>query len=382
MTRVLILTAATGQGHLTAARGLADAFVDARPGIHVRVLDACSHPAIRAAAASYNFFLRRPPRWMNAYYAGVHFLQVPRLGAAVTRGWADGILESEKPELVVSVHPILNFGIANTRQKGAPDLPFAVVLTDPYPPFWRGWAEPRATRTIVPTPAAAAQLVEWGVTPEQIEIAGIPVPAGFRKPPTEESRRSVRESLALSADRFTLLINAGSAGRRTTEWVLKKLVAAADLHDRIQIVFVAGRNPPLGLRVARLAAPFPIAVLDWCDEISALLDVSDALFTKAGGLTVSEAMAKGVPVLVDACEGVLPQESGTADSIEREGRGWKIRRPEDVVRLLRETSPVEWRERRERARASVRGDASTIAASLLALLPHNGGGRRAQGGGS
>lgn len=377
MTRVLILTAATGQGHLTAARGLADAFAEARPGIHVRVLDTCSHAAIRAASASYNFFLRRPPSWMTAYYAGVHFLQVPRLGAALTRGWSEEILATEKPELVVSVHPILNFAIANTREKHAPRLPFAVVLTDPYPPFWRGWAEPRATKTLVPTPAAAAQLVRWGVSPEQIEIAGIPVPAAFRRPSTAESRRSVQESLALTPDRFTLLINAGSAGRRTTEWVLQRLVAAPDLHDRIQIVFVAGRNPPLGLRVARLATPFPIAVLDWCDEISALLDVSDALFTKAGGLTVSEAMAKGVPVLVDACEGVLPQESGTADSIESEGRGWKIRSPEDVVRILRETSSAEWAQMRERSRASVRGDASTIAAKLLALVPENGGGPRA-----
>ncbi len=65
---------------------------------------------------------------------------------------------------------------------------------------------------------------------------------------------------------------------------------AADrkLHDRIQIVFVAGRNRPLGIRAARLAAPFPKAALDWCEDMAALLDVADATFTKAGGFSAPQ----------------------------------------------------------------------------------------------
>jgi processive 1,2-diacylglycerol beta-glucosyltransferase len=366
--KVLILTASTGAGHLTAARGLAEAFQAAAPEATVKIFDTCSHPAIRAASASYNFFLRRPPRWMNAYYRAVHLSRLPRLGAAVTRRWAEGILLSERPDLTVSVHPILNFGIASTRERHAREVPFAIVLTDPYPPFWKGWAEPRASRTVVATADAAKQLAAWGVPPDRIEVGGMPVPPLFQRSADEESRRVVRASLGLEEGRFTLLINAGSAGRRTTERVLRRLVAARDLHDRIQIVFVAGRNRPLGIRAARLAAPFPKAALDWCDDMAALLDVADATFTKAGGLSVSEAMAKGVPVLVDVCEGVLPQESGTAGAIERGRCGWKIHEPEEVVRILRETSAGEWAERRKRALESVQGGAATIAQSLLALL--------------
>jgi UDP-N-acetylglucosamine:LPS N-acetylglucosamine transferase/nucleoside-diphosphate-sugar epimerase len=367
--KVLIVTAATGQGHLTAARALRDGFAAAGSDISPEVLDTCVHPAIRSAAASYNFFLRRPPSWMRGYYAAVHLLRLPRVGAALTRGWARRMLETERPDLVVSVHPILNLGIANALERHAPAIPLAIVLTDPCPPFWRGWAEPRAARTVVPTAAAAQQLIAWGVPSERVEVGGMPVPASFRNQATEDSRRAVRESLGLEADRFTLLINAGSAGRRTTEWVLRSLVGAANLHRRIQVVFVAGHNPLLGQRAARLATPFPTAVLDWSEDISALLDVADATFTKAGGLSVSEAMAKGVPLLVDACEGVLPQEAGTADWIEREGWGWKVRRPEEVVRILTETSTSQWTDCRERARAGVRGDAETIARDLLALAP-------------
>ena len=244
--KILILTAATGAGHLTAARGLAEAFQSAAPDAEIRVLDTCTHPAIRAASASYNFFLRRPPRWMNAYYRAVHWARLPQVGAAVTRRWASQILAAERPDLAVSVHPILNFGIADTQERHGGEIPFAIVLTDPYPPFWKGWAEPRASRTVVPTPAAAQQLAAWGVPADRIEVGGMPIRTLFQRPANEESRRSVRESLGLEEGRFTLLINAGSAGRKTSEWVLKRLAAARDLHDRIQIVFVAGRNRLLG----------------------------------------------------------------------------------------------------------------------------------------
>ena len=73
--KTLIVTAATGQGHLTAAAALAEGFQAAGAG--PVVLDACAHPAIKAAAASYNFFLRRSPRWRNGYYAGVHLARLP-----------------------------------------------------------------------------------------------------------------------------------------------------------------------------------------------------------------------------------------------------------------------------------------------------------------
>jgi nucleoside-diphosphate-sugar epimerase/UDP-N-acetylglucosamine:LPS N-acetylglucosamine transferase len=324
---------------------------------------------VKAAAASYNFFLRRSPRWMNGYYAGVHLARLPILGGRVVASWCDDILEKERPDLVVSVHPIVNFAIAETRERQRSSVPFAIVLTDPYPPFWRGWAEPRADRTVVPTAEAARRLVELKINPMRITVGGMPVSRSFRKRAVEDSCATVRESLGLVAERFTLLLNAGSAGRATGERVLKELIAAPDLHERLQVVFLGGRNRRLAPRIARLRVPFPVAALDWTEEVAAVLDISDATFTKAGGLSIAEAMAKGVPVLVDACEGIMPQERGTARWLERDRLGWIVRDPADVVRILRDTPRVEWEVRRERARESVKGDGVTIARGLRDLLP-------------
>ena len=362
--RVLVVTAATGQGHVSAARALAEALQEA--GAEARILDAGEHPFIRGGAASYNFFLRRPPGWMRGYYAAIHVLQVARTGGFLMRRWVEQIYRREAPQVVVSVHPIFNFAIASAIARIGLPVRFFVVLTDLAPPFWTGWAEPRAELTIAPTEGAARQLAVLGVPSERIAVAGMPVAARFRVRPGREERGAIHRRLGLEAERFTLLVCAGTAGRRTTLAVLEALARASDLKARIQVVFVAGRNEALARSAAAVKAAFPVTVLAWQDGIDELLTVADAAFTKPGGLTVSESLLKGVPPLLDVIEGVFPQEKGTADWIEAQHLGWQVRNPEDAVSVLRETSTAEWTARRERCRGALPGDAASIASRILA----------------
>jgi UDP-N-acetylglucosamine:LPS N-acetylglucosamine transferase len=362
--RILVVTAATGQGHVSAARALAEALRGA--GVEARILDAGEHPFIRGGAASYNFFLRRPPGWMRGYYAAIHVLQVARTGGILMRRWVEQIYRREMPNIVVSVHPIFNFAIANAIARIGLPLRFVVVLTDLAPPFWTGWAEPRAELTIAPTADAARRLVALGVPPERIAVAGMPVPARFRVRASREERTAILRRLGLGAERFTLLVCAGTAGQRTTLAVLEALAAAPDLTARMQVVFVAGRSETLARSAAAVSAAFPVAVLAWQDDMDSLLGVADAVFTKPGGLTVSESLLKGVPPLVDVIAGVFPHEKGTADWVEAQRLGWQVRNPEDAVRVLRETSTAEWTARRERCREALPGDAASVAGRILA----------------
>ena len=365
--RVLIVTASTGQGHVSAARALQQAFARAGPQVSCAVLDACSNRLIRSAAATYNLVLRCRPLWMRPYFAAVHLLRVDRVGAWLTSRWAREIFRSQRPTFVVSVHPMLNFGITSTALRLGVTMPYAVVLTDPYPPFWRGWADPQATVTVVASQAARDQLIRWGVPEGRITIGGMPIGSAYRRAAAAGDRAEIRERLGLQPDRFTLLVHAGSAGRPSTLRVMRELGSATALHASIQVVFAAGRHPALAAQIARLELPFPVKLLDWQEDLSVLLDAVDATFTKPGGLSVYEAIAKGVPVLVDACEGVMPQERGLAAWLETARIGWKVRRPAEVVRILGQTGSAEWQAMQARARASVSGDAGTIASDLLEL---------------
>jgi UDP-N-acetylglucosamine:LPS N-acetylglucosamine transferase len=173
--------------------------------------------------------------------------------------------------------------------------------------------------------------------------------------------------LGLDQDRFTLLVNAASAGRPSAQVVLRELCSATELHSKVQVMFAAGRHRALAARVAGLGAPFPIQLLDWQPGMSDLLEAADAAFTKPGGMSVFEAIAHGVPILIDACEGVMPQELGLSNWLETAAIGTRIRHPGQLVDLVAQTSPAQWGAIGARARACVSGDAGTIANQLLEL---------------
>ena len=363
--RVLVVTAATGQGHLSAARALADAMAEA--GADAAVFDAGEHPLIRRGAALYNFFLRRPPRWMPLFYGLIEGGRLASTGASPLRAWSASVLRRERPQIVVSVHPVLNQGIAAGIEETGEPLPFAVVLTDLAPPFWRGWTEPSARLTVAPTAEAAQTLLSRGVSPERLEVLGMPVAERFRAPSTPDTRREARRLLNLAEERFTLLISAGSARRRTGLMALDALIASAGLRKDLQVLFAAGASAALAREAASRAAPFPVQVLGWRDDVDLLLDASDAVFTKPGGLTVGEALGKGIPLLLDAIGGVFPQERGGAAWVERERLGWAVTRARDVPALLETVPPIEWQERRHRCTRALPGGAREISRRILEL---------------
>jgi len=118
-------------------------------------------------------------------------------------------------------------------------------------------------------------------------------------------------------------------------------------------------------------------VVPWQEDLTRILGAVDALFSKPGGLTVCEALAAGVPLLLDACGGIIPQERGGARWVVAAGAGWIVEDPQAVPALLRGLSGADWETARRRARAALPGDAGTVLDRVMAALgasPRDGGG--------
>ncbi len=359
MKRVAIVTAATGQGHLAAARALAEA-LRAR-GESVDTVDvSAAHPLVGVLAAVYNAFLRRPPRWMAAFFSLVNMTRPDRLAYRMLRGWALGEVRRLRPTAFISVHPMLNYGLAQALAWAGMDIPIAIVLTDLAPPLWRGWAEPRAAAVTAPTPQAADQLAAWGVPRDRIRMAPIPIRPAFRRPAADPLRRQTRRDVGLEDDRITVVLSAGTAGRAATLRAYRALAGSREVAGWIQALVLAGRDERVLREAKRVRPPFPAAVLSWRDDPEKVLAAADVLFTKPGGLTVSEALAAGIPLLLDGCGGVMPQERGNARWVVERGAGWMVEDPGAVPGILCGVGPRGWPGLRHRARAAVAGDANTV----------------------
>ncbi|MGI8782498.1 MAG: MGDG synthase family glycosyltransferase [Acidobacteriota bacterium] len=325
--RLVFLTATTGGGHDSAAAAVAEAvrLVSPRP-VEVRIVHPIeqTHAINRLFCSVYNWLLCRHQHWMRYYFFLVNTLRPNerRLNYLLWKPSGRRLIEDERPDAVVSFHPMTNHFCAwlledQTAVSGR-SIPMAVVVTDPVPPFWRGWACDSVQRYYVPTEHARAGLVDLGIDERRIHTMGMPVHPNFLR--TGSSRPALRQSHGLDPGRFTILINAGAIGSLQYLDVLGRLL---DVALPVQILFLCGDNAELQTAAAELAAQSrtPTRILGPTQRIDELMQLSDVMITKPGGLTTFEAFAKGLPILVWAAGGLMPQEAGMGEFIEREGCG-------------------------------------------------------------
>jgi processive 1,2-diacylglycerol beta-glucosyltransferase len=177
------------------------------------------------------------------------------------------------------------------------------------------------------------------------------------------------ERLGLRAGVPTLLVLSGGLGFSALEKILQRLLT---LKERLQIITVAGKNAPLRERLNRLIPPKNISIvnLGYVTNMHEIVETADLVVTKAGGLTVSECMVKGLPmVLVSPIPG---QEEKNAEFVRRSGAGIVVEDPIGLAGAVHDLliSPRTMENFRHNARLFAKPLAAfTITDTLLRDLP-------------
>jgi UDP-N-acetylglucosamine:LPS N-acetylglucosamine transferase len=283
------------------------------------------------------------------------------------------VFEKLAPNLLVSVHPMTQHFFAHLlrRLHLTERIPLVTVVTDPCYGFWRGWACDDVQQYYVASDDARQQLIDYGVGSHKIKVFGMPVHSRFVPCETDE-KRALRQQMGLDPDKFTLFMNAGWVGGGNIPNIYESLVTSGAEMD-IQTVFLAGNNERLlqdAHEMAR-AASFPVKVLGYSDEIEQLMNASDVMVSKLGGLTTFEALACQLPIIGDAVTEPMPQEAQTASYIERTGTGVLLKRPDQIVSVVKSLidSPEQYQALREATRRHGKVKASdNIAQDVLRYL--------------
>jgi len=151
-----------------------------------------------------------------------------------------------------------------------------------------------------------------GIPKEKVFVTGIPIDPifGIKKP-----KRETRLSLGLNPDEITLLVSPGGYGVGPVESLIRTL---QEIHHPVQIVVICGRNKRLETRLTAFSETrHPMKIVGFTNEMDSLMAASDLLVGKAGGLTSSEALARGlVLVVVNPIPG---QEERNSDHFLEEG---------------------------------------------------------------
>ena len=323
--RALILTAAIGGGHEAAGRTvykeLRAAGYEARveDGLHLMT------PSLsRALARSYREQGRRTSRSLGAIFAFTSW----RMGAAGVRLLSGvllahrlrGLLDREKPDVVVSTYPLVTAALGRLRRRGELAAPVLAVVAD-YG-VHAMWVVPDADLHLVVSLRSAELTVRAGGLACPVRM---PIDLAFGEAPTREE---ARQRLGIPADEFVALVVGGVWGLGDIEGATRRAVAAGVL-----TLVVTGENEELRGRLATMFAGDENAwVLGWRDDMPTLMAASDCLIQNAGGMTCIEAVASGLPILM--FNPIPGHGEFNAQIMREEGAALLVETPEDLERLL------------------------------------------------
>src|SRR6202165_1151334 len=335
--RVLFLISDTGGGHRAGAQAIGAALdeIDGSTRFEWRI-DAsathCTFPLSKLGPA-YSAALRyAPPIYGALYYATNgrrRYKTIVRFCEPLYRERLREVFTQYQPDVIVSVHPLLNHAALRARaDAGMQKVPIVTVITD-LGRVHEGWLLPEADLTVVPAREVYERAIERGVPPERLRMLGHPIHPRFDD--VSGSQAEIRKKLGRPKNATIALLRAGGeGGGKLLPTTLGLAKAGLDFH----LVVVTGRNAALKQKLQELAPslPTPMTVLGFRNDVPELMHAADLLVTKAGPGTIAEASVSEVPVVV--YDYVPGQERGNLDYVRTNGIGVVALSTQEVVQSV------------------------------------------------
>jgi processive 1,2-diacylglycerol beta-glucosyltransferase len=342
MTQLLILSSDTGEGHNSAAAALNNAARSAGLQTTVRKPLEESSTISRSLGSFYNTLLTHRPQWVRWYFRLLETVRPNERDCfySKVRTYVGGFLESQNPGVLLSVHPMLNHFMQRFVKEEGLRIPCYTLITDPFPPFWRGWASPYIDRYFVPTAEALQALTALGIPAWRIERVPMPVRPQFR-PASMSQIEEFRKVLSLDGA-STILINGGARGGGPIFRIYDVVRRCAPDSD---ILVVCGRNRRLQQRIERIQHS-RTRTFGFLEDLHRYVGASDIVVTKPGALSTFEALACGVPVVLAGMRGLMPQESGLFEAARHYDFGFAARTFRELESIIKMGTSA-WSQKRE-----------------------------------
>lgn len=289
--RVLVMSASAGMGHVSAGDALADALrAEGAVCEHIDVLDLAPRWVARAYAGSFEFLAHRAPRiWRGVYaWADGPDADAARWAPLARRLLFRGmkrVLGSGRWQYCLTTHFLPAQLVA-----GRPGIPpFGLVVTD-YA-LHRYWVQPRVRDAFVGTRTLAEEAGRRlaGVRPW---VTGIPIRPVFGRAPRMAEARALLE---LPADRPIALVMGGGMGVGIE--AMSHATLAADV-PRLLAVALCGRADEARARLERSTTRHALRTVGFTGDVERWMAAADVIVTKPGGLSTTEALAVGRPLIL------------------------------------------------------------------------------------
>lgn len=328
MKKVIILTTSTGQGHNQAAASLKNEFM--KNDYEVEIFDflkGCSESLNKLITGGYEFSATKTPLMYGIGYRLTDFrfinsfLRIPF--GVIDKKLAQHINDSNA-DIVIGTHPFTVNIISRLKKKKLINIPFISVVTD----FEAHgtYISNQVNCYITGSDFTNNNLISKGVDPCKVKDYGIPIRTGFLTIDDDITATS-------TGGYFNILLMSGSMGLEGISKVIKELVQNP---RKLRLIIVCGKNKHLKESLDELySKPIKdkkIHIIGYSNVVSELMDASDVIISKPGGLTVTESVYKKLPILIPF---VIPgQETENAKLLISRNCAIRINKISDVNNIV------------------------------------------------
>lgn len=316
----LIFSITTGQGHNQTAKVMAEELE--KNGVACRYMDVYEyiHPMLSESVSKlYLMSTKTAPKVFGAGYRMMEMRDpatnhvLPKLTNIVLAKKLLKLIREEEPDFIICTHVFAALLVTYLRDHFEKKTHTVGIVTDyTIHPFWE---DTKLDYYVTASELLEHQGIKKGIAPGKLKPFGIPIDPKFA------TKRTKKEAFSLLGipEKRTVLVMSGSMGfGKVTDGILE----LDHLPFDFQIATICGNNKKLKEQIDSLDLKKDIYNYGYVDNVDVFMDAADCIVTKPGGLTTSEALAKGLPMIMN--NPVPGQEDRNVEFLLNAGAALKI----------------------------------------------------------
>lgn len=335
MKNIIIFYISEFGGHNKAANNIKEALLHKNPSLQVANINGFGHfyPRTEQFADSlYTTIVRHFPAIWGRIYDRKKIIK----NLSPLRKWVSvhtfkklsNFIKKSSPDCFVATQAFPCGLIADFKDNFNCKIPLIAVVTDYHPHGF--WIHKAVNKYVVASIEARDVLTSYGVAREKIEILGIPISFKFLN---QSQRETVAEEFKFIKEAKSILIMGGGLGIGPIEKIAKELDSSA---ASFQIIIICGKNKKLyrWFEKNRQCFKKPVFYFGYVDFVNKIMDFTDIIVTKSGGITISEALSKGLTIIVS--NPIPGQEENNVNYLLKNEAVVRADKPQEIGRIARE----------------------------------------------
>ncbi|MCQ1531000.1 MGDG synthase family glycosyltransferase [Lutispora saccharofermentans] len=312
---ILIFSVSIGNGHDQVAHTIRNEFISADPENSVKIINTISliSPLLdKVILDSYLNILKFYPKAWGKIYEKTNkldpIIDINEIANKLVTVWFKKPTVNFEPDVIFCTHSFPASIISNLKEKKIINCPLITIITDYN--IHSSYINDHTDYYVVPHESLVYAMKDFGVPSNKVLPFGIPIRREFS---FTIDRKKLIEDLKL-ADKKTILVMGGGLGLGSINRIVKELDKKL---SNIQIIAVAGRNERLEVKLKNLDTKNHLVVYGFASNMHELIEVSDLVITKPGGVTTAEVLSREKPLIIFSP--IPGQESDNAEFLLNSG---------------------------------------------------------------